>query len=85
MTPKPINGEPTRFQVQSRSNPRHTHIVDIAENFPLGACDCIHYTCTIWPAYRKLKEKPLVPKRCAHLVACREVALNASIQQHTSQ
>lgn len=82
-----ITGEPTRFHIQSRSNPKHSHLIDLAENAPYGGCTCASHTMKLWPEYRKLKDKPQMPRRCPHLQLARETALNLTLEhfQHTSQ
>ena len=76
-----ISGEPTRFYVRSRTNPKEEHLVDIAAHKGCGECACIRWRTVCWPLVRDTKH--LAPsKRCRHLKAAREKAMNLTIEQY---
>ena len=78
-----IPGEPLRFHVRSKSNPSETHMVDLGEFNGQGRCDCIRWETTCWPCIRDTGVLPPA-KRCRHIKAARELALNLTIAQYLS-
>lgn len=79
-----IPGEPLRFQVASRSHPGEWHMVDLAAFNGCGRCDCIRWDTVSWPIIRDTKA--LLPgKRCRHVRAARERALNLTIARHLAE
>ena len=79
-----IPGEPTRFHVRSASRPSEYHMVDLAGNNGAGACDCIRFDCVCRPIIVKTANLP-PSKRCRHLRAARELALNLTIRQYLAE
>ena len=71
-----IPGEDWRFHVESYSDPKHPHLVDIAAHYPLGKCSCHDWSCRRFPEWKKT----LKPVRCRHLAVAREAALNGLIR-----
>jgi hypothetical protein len=81
MTVRPIDGEPTRFWVQSRTKEGKWYLVDVAAKNGCGQCQCIRWDTISWPRIRDTQNLP--PRlRCAHLKAAREYALNVTIRTH---
>lgn len=73
----PIEGEPLRFRVASRSRRHVWFIVDVEEN----ACSCEQHEFRIAPA---LSRGEYVP-RCFHLRAARNYLLDKMIAQLSKQ
>lgn len=59
----PIDGEPTRFHVQSRSRSWVLHVVDLAYKENMTAKDVQHAACSC-------EEFSLKGNTCAHIIAC---------------
>lgn len=79
-----INGEPTVFEVASKSAPGRFYRVDVAAYQGAGQCSCVRWETVCWVLIRDTKH--LAPsKRCRHLKAGREMALNLTIRQHLKE
>lgn len=70
MTVTPIEGEPFRFHVSSRSG-APDHLVDLAEYGFSGACACPHFQFRHAPLLRE-GAAPHPALRCAHIRAARD-------------
>ena len=78
-------GEPTRFQVRSKSNPDTEHIVDLAAYNGAGECDCIRFDTVCRPLIMKTGNLP-PSKRCRHIKqATAQMAMTAKLAQNTSR
>ena len=78
---KAIEGEPGRFSVESWSDPRHPHTVDLLEHGTVGECSCPRWSTHTWPLIRD--GKTVLPSdRCRHINAAREYLLNLLINEH---
>lgn len=55
-----------RFWVESRSEPGHSHLVDLTANGGKGECGCDQWKYRCQPAIRNG-----LTKRCSHIDACR--------------
>ena len=80
-TVRVIPGEPLRFQVASKSSPGTYHMVDLGAYEGAGECSCKRWQTVSWPLIRETQNLP-VGKRCRHLKAAREMALNLTIRQY---
>ena len=75
-----IPGEPTRFQVRSRSHPEEYHIVDLLAYNGLSECSCIRFSTVCRPRIKKTGNLP--PSfRCRHIKAAREIFTNNVIDR----
>lgn len=83
-TVRPMPGEPTRFQVRSKSRPDEYHLVDIAEFNGSGRCSCIRWDTVCWPLIKTTGSLP-PSKRCRHIRAAREMACTIAIRQHLKE
>jgi hypothetical protein len=81
---RPIPGEPTTFEVASKSEPGQWHRVDIAAWGGCGECACRRWQTVCWPLIRDTHSLP-PSRRCRHLRAAREMALNIAIQQRLKE
>lgn len=81
-----------RYYVQSRSDPEHPHLVDLASNDGWGQCSCMHWNCVIWPRVRDRRGfKHTSETTCAHVRAALHFFLDLaltywirSLRQHLS-
>jgi hypothetical protein len=56
-----------RFWVESRSEPGHSHLVDLVANGGRGECGCDHWKFRCQPAIKEGKAM-----RCSHIDAVRD-------------
>jgi hypothetical protein len=75
---RPIAGEPTTFEVASKSEPGTWHRVDIKAHGGCGQCACIRWDTVSWPRIRDTRNLP-PSMRCRHLKAAREYYTNHKI------
>lgn len=71
----PIEGEPLRFRVTSRSRGRIEHLVDLLENEGFGMCSCENFHFRIQPilnARKRGETDDREPSRCYHILRVRE-------------
>ena len=87
---RPVSGEPTSFEVRSRSHPNgcripgeeHSgwYLVDVKAHGGCGECSCIRWRTVCWPRIRDTGNLP--PSfRCTHLKAARELYTNRKIAE----
>ncbi len=69
---EPIDGEPFRFFVRSRTNSNEKYLVDVEDGF----CGCAHHQYRVLPALEKGEPVQL----CWHLQRARDFLLDAFIQ-----
>ena len=75
-----IPGEPTTFEVASKSHPGSWQRVDVKAHNGCGECSCIRWETVCWPVIRDTKH--LAPsRRCRHLRAARELYANRKIAE----
>ena len=75
-----IIGEPTTFQVRSKTNPDDWYQVDVKAHGGAGECSCVRWQCVCWPLIRDTQN--LAPaRRCRHLKAAREFYTNKKIAE----
>lgn len=87
----PLEGElGLRYHVESRSDPEHPNLVDLAARFGWGECVCKDWQCNIWPAIRD-ETAPRFTKTttCDHVSAAAKYfflhALDGVIELHNQQ
>ena len=88
---KPKRGEPFCYQVESWSEKKSNHEVDLLAYNGSGECDCIDWstTCHInWQTnggkivpYGTVKHKDPARTSCRHIEAARRYLLNSVIQE----
>lgn len=66
MTVSPIQGQPLRYEVSSRSNPEHVHYCDWMQDPPTCSCPAYAYNA------RRHMQNTGQPYLCAHLMAAKE-------------
>lgn len=81
---RPITGEPTTFEVKSKTNSAAWYRVSISDHHGAGECQCIRWQTVCWPLIRDTQHLP-PGRRCRHLKAAREFALNIAIAQHNRE
>lgn len=75
-----IIGEPTTFEVASKSEPGVWHRVDVKAHNGAGECACKRWARFCWPIIRDTHH--LAPsRRCRHLKAAREMYTNKKIAE----
>lgn len=77
-----VPGEPTTFEVRSRSHPNGCHIpgqehsgwylVELKAHKGCGECTCIRWRTICWPRIRDTGNLP-PSMRCTHIKAAREL------------
>lgn len=72
---------PFRWQVESQSNPRTPHLVDLLGFHGNGECSCPHFTFTLARELR-MGRVPSPATRCKHIRAAREALLNTLIKEN---
>lgn len=83
-TVRAMPGESLRFQVASKSEPGNFHMVDLGAYEGSGECSCKRWQTVSWPLIRDAHNLP-VGKRCRHIRAAREMALNLTIRQYLEE
>lgn len=73
-----IPGEPTTFEVASKSKPGEWHRVDVKAHDGCGECACIRWSTVCWPLIRDTHRLP-PSRRCRHLKAARELYCSKKI------
>lgn len=66
---RPIEWEPLRFYVTSRTNARHPHLVELSAFGGIGCCSCQHFQMTLLSkikAEARAGQSPL-ERHCWHL------------------
>jgi len=58
-----------RFFVASESDGETEYLVDLAELWGNGRCDCYHFRCRLEP---RIKKHPGLALRCKHIIAARD-------------
>lgn len=76
-----IPGEPTRFQVRSKSRPDQYHLVDLVAYNGAGECSCIRFDTVCRPLILKTGSLP-PSKRCRHIKAGREMAMTLTLREY---
>jgi hypothetical protein len=71
-----IANEPMRFRVESWSDPKHPHMVDLLANGGAGQCSCKDWSVRRWPAIKYTTQNGLAWQRmpelfCRHVIAAR--------------
>ena len=79
----PIKGEPTRFYVQSATNPDREYLVDIDAYDCIGQCACPNFTFNLNKHLRHGRRGNQF--RCKHIEAARDYALNLTLKLHRLQ
>lgn len=79
-----ILGEPLRFEVASKSHPGSWYLCDLGAYNGEGKCSCIRWDTVSWPLIRDTRHLP-PGRRCRHLRAAREMALNLTIKQYLEE
>lgn len=69
----PIAGERFRFHVESWSDPKHPHLVDLAEHNGRGECSCENWKMKRWP---RIKANETTAFRCRHVESAWTFYLN---------
>lgn len=77
---RPVPGEPTTFDVASKSEPGVWRRCCISSHNGAGECQCPRWQPYCWPIIKATGKLP--PKdRCRHLRAAREFCLNKKIEE----
>lgn len=66
---EPIPGEPLRFFVKSRTNPKQKYLVDLEECGFSGGCGCQNFQFTHLPKLKedRREDRPRIKRRCWHI------------------
>lgn len=75
-----IVGEPTTFEVASKSKPGEWHKVELKAHDGAGECSCIGWSTVSWPLIRDTHRLP-PSRRCRHLRAARELYCSRKIAE----
>ena len=85
-----VPGEPTCFEVRSRSHPNGCSIpgeahsgwyrIELREHKGCGECSCIRWRTVSWPRIRDTGNLP-PSMRCSHVKASREVYCNRKLAE----
>jgi hypothetical protein len=69
-----------RYHVESRSDPKHPHMVDLSCFDGFGQCSCKRWQCDIWPVIRDGEgRKHTKQTTCAHVRAALHFFLDLSL------
>ena len=79
----PVPGEPLRYMVRSRTNPRMKYLVDLAEAGFNGACGCPSWQMLHLPLLKRDRRDGVNPRpkrRCWHIQKALEFHAEISIR-----
>lgn len=78
----PIRGELLRYHVESWTEKDEDHLVDLLANDGAGECDCIRWSCNIWPMIRDRKKDWRDPVlECSHIRAAKRYLIISIIRE----
>lgn len=81
MKVQPLEGEAMlRYHVESRSDPKTPHLVDLSRWNGYGQCSCKFWQCQVWPIVRDKTSPPLMKaSTCPHIRAALFYLLQATV------